>query len=573
MKQVLIDRAKLLAGIDEKDQQYWLDLMKTIDKFNDAKIEGEYDPFHVFFNTCKNASDLKTGYQNRKGNFGCENEYFHKCLQVFCAVVQKQLFKTDKDNLPKLELKKYDALITLVGFSPQPLMYTILTLRPERVYLITTKESAVFDKICVGDYFQFLIDKFEDKSLSINERKVKAISNNKPSDRDDFPETGSEIKIEKLRLVESIGSVDTFRKTRSLIQEIRKEKSDAQIAIDITGGKKSMDASAFLMAAVEKDIDIFYVDFQGYGEGKPTYGTEFLNKLDNPYQLYNIREEELLKEFWERKDYAQADVIVSEVLGNFSQEKAEDYGLTKERERYSQIQEAAKCYAAWSDFNYELARHHRDFAFYRDRQQDVLSDLMPCPNKRKTAKGAIYLAADRWMRGSDFLEKEDLHKAALCFTQAIELLSEYRFEDLYGLNVFDKTAIEKGRPYGNPEFGKTPLLIAGLIGFLFGDNHYKIKSINLKLSWNDNGEQFRRQDKPGGIFDALKVRNELAHFNCFSETAMRKNHDKVNVLKEISKEYIAFFITKAYPNEMGRESFDDIKGKLQFAEFEHFSIG
>jgi hypothetical protein len=567
MKQLLMDRAKSLAGINGKDQQYWLGLMKIIDKFNDAKINGEFDPIHVFFNTCKpTVNSLKTGYQSRNDTYGAENEYFHQCLEVFCAVVQKQI---DADaHLPKIDLKPdYDVLITLLGFSPQPLMYTILTLKPEKVCLVATKESAVFDKICAGDYFQFLIDKFEDENLSADNRKVKAVSNGRPLDRDDFPETRSRIKIEKLRLAESIGAVDTFRKTRELIQEIRKEKPNARIAVDITGGKKSMDASAFLTAAVEDDIDIFYVDFEGYGEGKPVCGTEFLNRLDNPYQLYNIREEELLKEFWERKDYAQADRIVSKLLDDFGEEKAETYGLDKERERYLQIQEAAKCYAAWSDFNYELARHHRGFDFYRGRQQNVLSDLMPCPDKRKTAKGAIYLAADRWMRGSDFLEKEELHKAALCFTQAIELLSEYRFEDLYGLNVFDKTAIEKNRPCGNVEFGKTPLLIAGLIGFLFGDNHYKIKSINLKLSWIDRGRQFRRQDKPEGIFDALKVRNELAHFNCFSETAMRKNYGKVNVLKAISKGYAEFFITKAYSNEMGTERFDDIREKLGFAEF------
>jgi|GEM_PF-491565 len=553
MKKNPSERAELITTSLNCKDEYWYGVADAIDKANNAIYKNDNDRIRNYFNIIRDGEVLKNG---------TGTDYFESSLKLFRATVEIQ--KTNKTNnqLPDLSSiadMKYDVLITLVGFSPQPLMHTVLTLQPVKIYLVTSEQSEHFEKsaVSMADFFKFLVKKYDQNYSNI-------------------------CCIEQIKPVNEIGSVDTFKKTRELIQTIRKEKPDAKIAIDITGGKKSMDASAFLMAAVEKDIDIFYVDFQGYGEGKPTYGTEFLNKLDNPYQLYNIREEELLRQFWERKDYAQADVIVSEVLGNFSQEKAEDYGLTKERERYSQIQEAAKCYAAWSDFNYELARHHTNFDFYREHQQNVLSDLMPCPDKRKTAKGAIYLAADRWMRGNDFLEK-DLDKAALCFTQVIEVLSKFRLKNMCSNNPFNQgsSMIEVNLKQGlTPDFDKTYFISQKLIDFLFvheslGKNPSQLDAKGYSsIKWKDTSYRFDNTVDPSydEVSKALYIRNNLSHFNCFSDDENTENQQKVEKLKDTSKKYIQLFIT-TYKNEMVTEAFDDIKAKLQFAEFEHFSIG
>ena len=80
-----------------------------------------------FFNTDKQSvNELASGFEGNKGSFGNEKEYFAQSLALFRAVVQKQR-RTDEqeDNfiLPSLkaDVKKYDALISMVGFSPQPL--------------------------------------------------------------------------------------------------------------------------------------------------------------------------------------------------------------------------------------------------------------------------------------------------------------------------------------------------------------------------------------------------------------------------------------------------------------------
>lgn len=521
--EILNRKKKLLATFTEKAEADWA---KQLTNISDAdKLTSDEIGIHKYFHTSKKGSTPTISTTTNPGFFG-------QSLEVFKTVFEMQKQKFQGLGLPDLDHihNSYDVLITIVGFSLQPLMHTILTINPGCIVPIVTKDTAYFHgNIPIKAYFEFLITQYG---------------------------TGNPIEVKAPAVVDKIGSFDTFQKIRQIIQEAGSEKS---VAIDITGGKKSMDASAFLTAAVQTDVHIFYVDFEGYEKNKAQCGTEFLNKLDNPYQLYNIREEELIKEFWERKDYDRVERIVSKVLEDFGEEKAEKYGLSEKREIFLQIQKAAKCYAAWSNFNYELAQQHTAFDFYRENQQNVLSDLMPCPDKRKTAKGVIYLAADRWMRGSDFLEKNELHKAALCFTQVIEVLSEYRLWQLCD--------IEKAEP--KFEFGETHFDVSKIVKFLFkGESFETKKGEEKKFLWKTE-ELFPKKAKPSsdGLISALGTRNKLAHFNCFSENATRENENKVKALQETSKKYIELFIT-TYSHEMGTETFDNIKNKLGFAPYE-----
>jgi hypothetical protein len=260
------------------------------------------------------------------------NYYFKKSLALFKKAVELQK-NGNAEGLPKLEIVlHYDALITIVGFSPEPLLHTILSLAPSSVYPIATKESA--SKYGVANiennsnlqYFEIIVELYKELEQTI---VVKPIG----------------------RAVESIGAINTFKRVREIIAEIKKEKSDAKIALDITGGKKSADASAFLTVAIEKDIDIFYVDFEEYEDGKPKCGTEFLNKLDNPYDIYNIDLINQAKELFRNYNYAAAKSIFEKVESNL-RTKAEFFGLKSELNAVEKMKKAAECLLYWDKFNF-----------------------------------------------------------------------------------------------------------------------------------------------------------------------------------------------------------------------------
>ena len=217
--------------------------------------------------------------------------YFLQSLSLFKITLQKQINR-ENIGIPFLEKPlNYDALITIIGFSPEPLLHTILALAPEKVYPVATDESADYYKVSLDpqtikrdgylQYFNTIIQYYKESNQNIILEPIK-------------------------KTVASIGSLDTFKRVKEIIQEIRNTNNHAKIAIDITGGKKSADVAAFLTAAIENEIDIFYTDFEEYEQGKPKCGTEFLNKLDNPYNIYNIQLINQAKELFKYHNYQAA---------------------------------------------------------------------------------------------------------------------------------------------------------------------------------------------------------------------------------------------------------------------------
>ncbi|RLC01658.1 MAG: TIGR02710 family CRISPR-associated protein [Deltaproteobacteria bacterium] len=222
--------------------------------------------------------------------------------------------------------ESYDILVTLVGFSLQPLMHTILTICPCCVYPLVTNETKFFhENIPLGKYLEHLVGQYGEK--------------------------GKSITIMKPVITDTIGSVDAFQKIRRIIQDAGKDK---KVGIDITGGKKSMDVSAFLAAAIEKDTHIFYVDFEGYKKDKVQCGTEFLNKLDNPYDIYNVDLMNKAEELFDHHNYQAACEIFGEIETKL-QEKASGFRLDDILGDVQKLRQAAASYENWDQLEYEKA--------------------------------------------------------------------------------------------------------------------------------------------------------------------------------------------------------------------------
>ena len=466
-------------------------------------------------------------------------------------LIPKSQLLLEKRYSPRQDIK---CLFVLVGTTVEPLLLSILTLRPsEKLVLIYSSESEEQKKIIENTLFQksgkhllqqkWLCD--ENAKSFLEQAKNKIISIDNAQVTETTPEK-------------------VFAEIKSRIASYQAK----EIGVDITGGKKSMVGGGFLAASIN-DYYLFYVDFDEYKNHQPVQGTEFIHILPNPYDIYNVREESLIQEFFERQDFDAVIKIAGKTIEKLTEDRANDYGLTKELYRLQQIQTAANCYREWSKFNYPQAITFVNFNFYKNKHQDILSILTDCQDLRKKAYGAILLAIDRWRRGVDALNLLDIDKAALHFTQTIEVLCELR--------LFDMTQKYKVSPQF--QIGEIHFDVSALIKFLWEnkDNKKNIEELEVKndivFTWQDV-ERISRDKTPsvGDLIDKLSIRNNIAHFNCFDERNNNQNKTKIEKFKNTLKTLIELFIT-TYQDELdlAGKSFDDLKAPFEFAKFTDFN--
>lgn len=462
---------------------------------------------------------------------------------------------------PRQEIK---CLFVLVGTTVEPLLLSILTLRPlEKLVLIYSSESKKQKNIIENTLFQKPGSSLIQKKWLYDEKAKLFIeqAKNKNNYIKDAPIT--ETTPEKV-----------FAAIKSRIGSYQAN----EIGVDITGGKKSMVGGGFLAASIN-NFHLFYVDFDEYKDSQPVQGTEFIHILPNPFDIYNVREESLILELWERQDFDAVINVVRQTIEKLTEDKAKEYGLEKERNRLIQIQTAANCYREWSKFNYSEAKNHIDFNFYKNNHQDILSTLTRCNDLRKTVYGAILLAIDRWMRGVDAINSGDYNLASLRFTQVIECLCEFRIFNLYGSHI-------KSNDNRNLDPTTEWIGVSKMITFLFrkpDDNTHisNIKKISTtikkglqchtttKFGWEQDG----RLEFSGDLNEIIDFRNDVAHFDCYSsdknQYQLKKNRDFQDTIRSL----LNIFIEKYQDDEkLNGKSFDDLAKPFKFAEFEDFSL-
>jgi len=298
-------------------------------------------------------------------------------------------------------------LISMVGFSLEPIMHTILTLRPKKVVFVFSKESARFrPRVKTLDYLKSLI-----------------VYHGKDYDP----------KIEEIILK----NTDTALVFSTVNNAIAQSSFSGGIAIDVTGGKKSMDASAFLAASLQEDVSIYYVDYEAYNsdEGYPIWGSEFLNRQANPYAFFSIREEHLIMGLWETGNFSAVKELVASVIESaFTREEAEQYSLAERYDKLVEIEMAAACYEAWSRFDY-IEASKNNFESRSFFHEQVLDELVRCPDvfvnnkvcQRSDSILVLKLAIDRYVRGCDAARHGEWNRAALCYTQAVEAILDFTY--------------------------------------------------------------------------------------------------------------------------------------------------
>ncbi|GFP32259.1 hypothetical protein HKBW3S42_00565, partial [Candidatus Hakubella thermalkaliphila] len=163
--------------------------------------------------------------------------------QIF-PLVQKRIKRKTGEALRS----KYYGIMLTVGTSPEPLILTLSAVRPQKVFFLYTAKSERFlcDIVSRVDYLA--------RGKVLYDRG----------------------------LVEEARVLDIYDKIRNKWEEWGKG-CNGLIAVDITGGKKSM-VSASAVAASFLGLDLLYVYSEEYLEDirAPKPGTEYLVVLPNP---------------------------------------------------------------------------------------------------------------------------------------------------------------------------------------------------------------------------------------------------------------------------------------------------
>ncbi|OQY10107.1 MAG: hypothetical protein B6I30_08845 [Desulfobacteraceae bacterium 4572_187] len=194
----------------------------------------------------------------------------------------------------------HDIGIFLVGYSIMPLILSIAELQPERIIFVVTDDT------------EYLVEEIKDG----------------------------------LKII-----VDGAYYSDLLIQN----NEDKKIAIDITGGKKTMVAGSFLASAQSRTCDIFYVDFEEYNSRKsePVYGTEFMANVPNPSEIFSLADWDRLISLQENYQFKMAAKELERIEKNV--EKFRAYFREDTRDRLAEIKNTLKGFEYWDDYQYGKA--------------------------------------------------------------------------------------------------------------------------------------------------------------------------------------------------------------------------
>ena len=224
--------------------------------------------------------------------------------QVFPIVKEAFISK----NCPRID--EYDGLILPVGFSPEPLILSILAIKAKEIaFLYTPDTQEVLNRIQ------------KETKLPISRIALRRIG-------------GSDI-------------VEVYKAIMSLYDDWG---HPANIAVDITGGKKSM-VSGVAMAGAVLGADIYYVDNHKFHRelSKPEPGSEYLSLLDNPYTVFGDLEVDKAKDLYNGHDYAGAKRVFDQL-----KHQVGDTDKTATYEAYGLL---CAGYEAWDNLNFGKAKN------------------------------------------------------------------------------------------------------------------------------------------------------------------------------------------------------------------------
>ncbi len=339
-------------------------------------------------------------YLNWEGDSSSKEKFYYE--KVFPKVLKRFLNTKQAEEIKNK--KNYKYVVSLVGFSPQPVIFWHKLINPEKHFFICSPETektidTIFEKI---DYLP-------------------------PS------------KYHKM-IVKSTDSLDIYKTIKDALNRVEREEWE-NVLIDITGGKKSMAGAASIVGGLLK-IDIGYIDYEKYDKDtrKPIPGTEFPITLANPLEVFGDVEIDKAKDFFNSYQFERA----SEILENLRRQVRDIITV----EKYITLN---NIYNEWNKFNIEKSMNYaREFLVNVDNKRYFIeSSEADLPNKvrshygllnelKKAIKGdtksRFYIPVNFYFAATRYSEIKKFDIAVFLMYRTIESMEQIRLER-YNINT------------------------------------------------------------------------------------------------------------------------------------------
>ena len=453
----------------------------------------------------------------------------------------------------------YDVGIFLVGYSSLPIVLSIAEIQPrQRIYFIHSSDTAPECERIKLRIQQMLTDSQLPCYGLIN-----------PPDAESLIERVQ--SAEKWETADPSDPVSTFKEIKKIIDNVRSDfENGAKIALDLTGGKKTMIGGGFTAGSIyslSPKCDMFYVDSSEYDpdRGAPKPGTEFLSELKNPYEVYNVQSVGQAKELFKQHNYEASAQLWEDVYEKL-EDYAERYELEGEQEAVEKYLYMSDCYGFWDAFDYLEAKcskvNHGDLWGYDTKHIcnsiDVLEILSAAENRQTLfaeESQVIHYAIDRYQNGKRRVASDRFDDAIVRFTQVVEILCLYQ---VYQIATRRLLTDNHGRIVSSDDCLDEHWRMWKLIVFLFGqsryekdrDNHYYIQDQEMQLDIGAYGCYCDATE----ITDLIEARHDFVHLkNSPGWEVMRENSEN---LEDLARKFLENFSDK-YRCENGL-SFDEL---------------
>jgi len=294
--------------------------------------------------------------------------------------LEKKYFPLIPENKTLAEKLKPDVLISTVGFRAEPVILTILTLKPSIVYLLHSTESIkIAIKILEDKYIEDLGTKF------------------------------------RLKEVSEYDATKNYRVIKEILEEVGKDKNK-KIVIDATAGRKMM-ASSLSSAAFYFHLPMVYLHAKEFKNTVLPF-SEILREVENPFDYYGDYDLKLVEELFNSHFY-DAAVKTCESMRSYIRDPAT-------KAKIELLKDLISVYSDWDAFMHSkyFDNNQREGLLLSERLKSVVNDF-----KKFNLQNNL---PENVENNITFLEKLDES-----FRNALNIVDEYRIVDIY-LNALRK---------------------------------------------------------------------------------------------------------------------------------------
>jgi hypothetical protein len=240
------------------------------------------------------------------------------------SLMQAELAEARKDP-ERIKAQRCETLVLLVGFSLEPLLQSVCVYKPEKIILVLNRDYAGEEGAVFATHIKESIGYLVEKRLITQ-----------------LPEFVHDPGY----VVPGDDPASVFKTLVGALHDV------SDVVIDVTGGKKSMVAGAFLYAAYA-GAPISYVDFDEYDpKYRRPYGYSCrIGVIANPYKHFALHEWQQVRDLYTHYKFREARETLKGLWQN-----VKSYFDQKAGPAVQKMLSVFQCYVEWESGRYNEAQ-------------------------------------------------------------------------------------------------------------------------------------------------------------------------------------------------------------------------